>query len=225
MDPLNRNAKRPVEFLEPFMAALLSGDYAACKSVTFAALGAGAEPASIYQHLFRPALYEVGERWASNQISVAAEHLAAAIIEQLMGLLYEHFPTARLRNRKVVLATVEDELHRIGVRMVADVFEAKGWDTRLADSGCTTDRLIAYLEREQPDALGISCSVVFHLDRLTEMLRLLERRFPNLPMLIGGHAFVAMDDAESVSFAHLSVIENLDALSTWIDCFDEQHRP
>jgi methanogenic corrinoid protein MtbC1 len=208
-----------------FTDGLLAGDIEGCRATTMSALDSGADPWLIYQDLFRPALYRVGELWACNQISVASEHLATAVVEQLMIDLYPHFAALASTQRKVVLATVEEELHRIGLRMTADVFDSHGWEPSIANTGCSTDGLVAVIEREHPDAVGISCSVAFHLETLVGMLETLQVRFPNLPLLLGGQAFVSGEGAELEALPSVTVIPDLQALNAWILAFDRLPSP
>jgi methanogenic corrinoid protein MtbC1 len=81
---------------------------------------------------------------------------------------------------------VEDELHQVGLRMVGDLFEMHGWDARLMTAGASVDRLLDTIERERPDAVGLSMSVDFHVDGLEGMLRRIRAANPELPILIGG---------------------------------------
>jgi hypothetical protein len=43
---------------------------------------------SLYKDLFQKSLYRVGEVWEFNRISVAREHLATAITEGFLNLIY-----------------------------------------------------------------------------------------------------------------------------------------
>lgn len=205
---------------EQFIDALLAGDAARCEAATLAALDAGAEPLQIYQDLFRPALYRVGDLWSCNRVSVAREHLATALVEQLMLDLYPRFSGLAATECKVVLATVEDELHRIGLRMTAAAFDSLGWEPIITDSGCSTDELIEVVERERPEVVGLSCSVADHFGTLATMLRRLRGRFPGLPLLLGGHAFVSGEGAELAKTEQVSLILDLQGLQDWIIAFD-----
>jgi methanogenic corrinoid protein MtbC1 len=211
----------PEHLRERFIDELLAGRVERCGATTQASLDAGAEPWRIYQDLFRPALYRVGELWAMNRISVAKEHLATALVEQLMIDLYPQFPEHARQPRKVVLATVEDELHRIGLRMIADCFDALGWEALITESGCGTTELMETIDQEQPDLLGLSCSVAFHLPTLEHMLDQVQGRFPRLPILVGGQAFVAAEVDALAERPRVTLIRDLAALNAWISAFDQ----
>lgn len=42
----------------------------------------------LYENIIKKSLYEVGELWESNKITVATEHLASAIVEAILNELY-----------------------------------------------------------------------------------------------------------------------------------------
>ncbi len=134
--------------------------------------------------------------------------------------LYPRFSGLAATERKVVLATVEDELHRIGLRMTAAVFDSLGWEPIITDSGCGTDELIEVVECERPEVVGLSCSVADHFETLAAMLRQLQGRFPGLPLLLGGQAFVSGEGAELAEAARVTLIRDLQGLQDWIIAFD-----
>lgn len=72
----------------PFVQALLSGQRLAAVTVAREMLRIGHTLVDVYADLLQEALYEVGRLWESNQITVAQEHMATAIVQQVMAQLY-----------------------------------------------------------------------------------------------------------------------------------------
>src|SRR5215210_5471724 len=116
---------------EAYLDALVAGDLDGARRVLTGALDAGTTVRELYLGVLQPALYEVGARWSRAEISVAQEHLATAAAQAAMAGLAERLaplPGSRGASRgSVVIACAEDELHALGVRMVADFLEADGW--------------------------------------------------------------------------------------------------
>jgi len=179
-------------------------------------LEAGINPIVLYQRLYQPTLYQVGELWAANQLSVASEHMATAIVESLMNQAYAYLPCKRRCGRRALLATVEDELHQVGLKMAADVFEMHGWDLHKLAAGSSTDALIDAIRREHPHLVGLSCSVLSHVDMLLEMLERLRQAFPDLPIVVGGQAIGADDETTRFDDPHVTPMRTLDQLDTWL---------
>lgn len=210
-----------LEQVQRFVDALIASDRQACESINASALDAGVPPLVLYQRLYQPALYQIGELWATNQLPVSTEQMATAIVESLMNEVYSRLANVERRGRRVLLATVENELHQVGLKMTADVFELHGWDTSILPAGSPTDVLLDAIDRESPDAVGLSCSVVSHADTLLRMLERLRRHHPDVPILVGGQAVVA-SQAELVP-AHLNVnaLLTIDQLEAWLE--DQPH--
>ncbi|MFB1485707.1 MULTISPECIES: B12-binding domain-containing protein [unclassified Thiocapsa] len=203
--------------LERYLQALIAGDSTTCANVVDTLLAAGIPVPLIYEGLMKPALYRIGELWVRNQVSVACEYLATTITEGLLNRVYPTIVQARRCGRKVVLATVEDELHQVGLKMVADLFEMHGWDTRLVIAGAPVDRLLDTIERERPDAVGLSFSVDFHVDGLEGMLRRIRAVYPELPILIGGQGLAHGGHAGLDADAGVICIASLDDLSRLLE--------
>ena len=84
----------------------------------------------LYLGLFQRSLYEVGEMWEHRKISVAVEHMASAITESLLTLVYPAIFSAEHSDKSVVISCVANEYHQIGSKMVADFFEL-AWLARI----------------------------------------------------------------------------------------------
>jgi len=73
---------------EEYLDHLLGGNKTSCHQIVNQLLDMGTDIRSIYEDLFWRSLYQVGELWEQNRISVAHEHLATAITESLLLLVY-----------------------------------------------------------------------------------------------------------------------------------------
>jgi len=105
---------RITELYEPYLASLLEGNRQACQKIVSQLLASGIEIRQLYVGLFQHALYQVGELWEQNQISVAKEHLATATTESLLPLVYPViFRTPRC-GRRAVVSCVANELPPTG---------------------------------------------------------------------------------------------------------------
>lgn len=74
--------------------------------------------AVVITEMIRPALVEIGERWARGELPISAEHFASGLIERRLAALLAEQPPAN-PGPVVVLACVEGEQHQIGLLMLA----------------------------------------------------------------------------------------------------------
>lgn len=171
-----------------FVELLISGNHAACsefiheyaKNITIPQL---------YENIIKKSMYEIGELWETNKISVATEHLASSIVEAILNELYSKIISPERTNKKVVVACVENEFHQIGIKMISDVFEMNGWNTYFLGANIPIKDLISFVKKTEPDLLAISLSIYFHLPILEKMIQEFKQAFPELSILVGGQAF------------------------------------
>ncbi len=50
--------------------------------------------------------------------------------------------------------------------MVADIFELNGWDSHFLGANTPFDQMLAYIQDESPDLVGLSVSVYFNMPAL-----------------------------------------------------------
>ncbi|MFP4065583.1 MAG: B12-binding domain-containing protein [Bacteroidales bacterium] len=201
---------------DPYLAFVLEGNRSAASAYIrdLAAQGRGIR--EIYDTFIKPALYRVGELWETNRITVAEEHIATSITESIMNEFFYDIVSRERVARKVVLGCVENEFHQVGAKMVADIFEMKGWDTFFPGSNVPTNEMVRYIEKQEPDMVALSVSIYSHIPLLEKMLRLIHHRF-DLPVIIGGQAFRYGGKELADKFPHPRYIEDLKELETFID--------
>lgn len=61
-----------------FETALLKGSQREAMAIVNALMDAGRNLVDVEMHIIQPALYQIGEKWQANQVSVAQEHMATA---------------------------------------------------------------------------------------------------------------------------------------------------
>jgi excisionase family DNA binding protein len=208
-------AHRPTRLLD----RLVAGDEPGAWQIVEEALASGTSAKQVYVEVLVPALRTIGERWASGELTIAAEHRASAIATRIVGRLGPMFARRGLSRGTIVLGAPEGDLHALPSAIVADLLRGRGFD--VLDLGANTpvtsfvecargaNRLIAVL-------VGVtSKESVSHLSEIASALR---REGVGAPLLVGGRAVpgesIALNygadgwtgmDAEAV----LAAIENL----------------
>lgn len=204
------------DFSGEYLESLLQGDRKKCSAIAHRFLAEKPSVLDLYEQVFKVSLYEIGRLWETNQISVAAEHLATAITEGILNELFEQLISSGKMNRKVVVACVEQERHQVGVKMVADTFEMMGWESYFLGTGIPVQELIRYIHEVKPDILAISLSIYFNYASLLKMIEKLRLEFPELQILIGGQAFSHLSEEAFSKFSHILLIPDLYLLKKYI---------
>ncbi len=213
------NQKNPAETdqtYQVFLSHLLSGKRSQCFEIVETHLAANTPIKTLYEELFQRALYEVGQLWERNQISVAIEHIATAITEGLMNQIYPRLISGRRTHKRALIASVAGEYHQIGGKMVADIFEMHGWDSFYLGANVPVQELMRFITEIQPNVAGLSLSVYFHMENLRKTLDQLQSHFPHLKVIIGGQAFRIGGAEIADRYPNVRYIATLDALEQFI---------
>lgn len=149
----------------------------------------------VYIHIFQPTQYEVGRLWQTGKISVAQEHYATAVTQMAMSQLYSKiFETPKI-GKNMIATCPSGELHEIGVRMLADIFELSGWDTYYLGANTPESGILSTIEKEKPDLIAISAAMTYHLSKVENLINYIRKsNYPDIKILVGGYVFKSVTD-------------------------------
>jgi methanogenic corrinoid protein MtbC1 len=169
-----------------YRRALLERDGPRARALVEDLIGRGAGIIDIYTSVLTPALNEIGELWALDQVTVADEHYATEQTAQLLRTLAPDHRVAPSRGRLAVVGGTPDELHALGARMVADLLERAGWEVIALGASAPADALAGLVATECPDLVALSTATVGRLPGAEEALGLLRRVRPRPLIAVGG---------------------------------------
>lgn len=175
---------------DDFEAALLAGDHGRAQAIFQEVLDTCAHPAAAAIDLVQPALYGIGRKWQNNEISVAQEHLATAIVEALLAGASMQGDYLPANDHAALLALAPGNKHDLGLRIVADALEFAGWTVRTLPPNTSAREIVHTTRTGRPQLLAISASLPQHLMSaralFAEVRSALGKRTPHL--LLGGLA-------------------------------------
>ena len=176
---------------EVFLAAILSGQRQAALKVVEEALRVGHSHVEVYAEVFAESMHRVGKLWELNKISVAQEHIATAITQYAIAVIYPGMIPAAAHRGNMIVTGVSGELHQIGANLVADAMEANGWRVRFLGTNLPLSSVLAAIEENSADVLCISTTIVANLPSVVDLVRAirdkLSERSPRI--ILGGAAF------------------------------------
>ena len=155
------------------------------------AVAGGTPVADVYLYVFQPVLREVGRLWQTNRASVALEHYCTAVTQVVMARLSPQVFAAERIGRTLVATCVGDELHEIGVRMVADFCEMAGWDALYLGANVPSASIVKTLVEHRANVLGVSVTMTAHLPTVTDLIAAV-RAHPDcrqVQVCVGGYPF------------------------------------
>lgn len=190
---------------------LLAGARGEAVALVLAAADDGVPIEALYLDVFQPCLWEVGRRWQLGTVSVTQEHFVTAAIQLIMAQLYPRLFATPRTGRRVVVASVGGELHELGGRMVADLFELRGWDTRFVGANTPADDIAGLAADTGADVVAISATLPTHVPEVEAVVAAVRAR-SQAAILVGGRPFNRVPDLWQVVGADATAPDALAAV-------------
>ena len=160
------------QLAQQYLDALLSRDRHIATRIILDAAEAGVPIVDIYLRVLARCQLEIGRLWQLRKITVAEEHYCTAVTQLVMSQLYSYLHERPKTGRRLVAASVSGELHEMGLRVVADLFEAEGWDVIYLGANTPEESIIHTLHELKPDLLVISATMSFNLAAVERLIAL-----------------------------------------------------
>ncbi len=146
-----------METLATLCDAVLTGDAATAEAATRRALEAGVEPLALVRQSVTPALEQAGKLFEQGdyfgpELLVAAR-ATKAVLDILRPLLAR---TGVEPVGRVVLGTVQGDVHDIGKSLVAAMLEGGGFDVHDLGVDVAPERFVAAVNDGRPAVVGLS---------------------------------------------------------------------
>lgn len=151
-------------------------------------LGHAASLMSSHQLVYRvalPLMKEVGDRWAHHVLGVANEHLASALLRNLLGTLLRITPTSR--PARLLLTTPTGEAHEMGLLSVALLAAAHGYSVCYLGPNLPVHEIAYAAVRARSDVVGLSLVYAEDPDeRAREVRAVADALAPSVQLWLGG---------------------------------------
>ncbi|MFO7633532.1 MAG: corrinoid protein [Caldilinea sp.] len=186
--------------LDQLYFAIVDGNAKVAAAVTKDAVAANVDPQTLLTDYMIPAMDEVGARFEANEcfvpellISARAMKAGMEIIRPLLlGQAVE--PAGR-----VVVATVQGDLHDIGKNLVATMLEGGGFQIVDIGTDVSPDKLADAVQAHQPQIIALSALLTTTLPSMKRMLdRLTQDGLRERVKVMIGGAPVTQDFADEI---------------------------
>lgn len=174
-----------------YLLAALEGRREDAVALALNALERGLSVEQLSREVLGRVQNELGAMWHRSQMSIVEEHLVSRTTEEVLTRLRSRVSQTPRNGMKVLVTSVDGDLHDIGLRVVADQFEMAGWQAvYLGASTPPADAALAAAEFEV-HVVAAGAKLVSQLKaaaRLVELLRA-DPRTRALPVIFGGRPF------------------------------------
>jgi MerR family transcriptional regulator, light-induced transcriptional regulator len=152
-------------------------------------LGDGMPLGTIYKHILEPCQREVGRLWQLNRITVAHEHYCTEATRSVMTRLTMVATRMSQRGRRLIAASIDGELHDVGVHMIADMLEVNGWEVFYLGANTPGGAVFQLAALTGANVVALSATMPFNLHRLREATVAIDAVVPRPSIVVGGQAF------------------------------------
>jgi methanogenic corrinoid protein MtbC1 len=183
------------QLAQDYLDHLLKGDRRGAAALVKQAVQAGTPIKRIYLDVFQQSQREIGRLWQLKRISVAQEHYCTAATQAIMNQFLEQILETPRIGRKVIALGVAGDLHEIGLRLVADLFELAGWDCDFIGGNTPAESVLDSLPQVRPDLIAVSATMTYHVELVERFIRALRARADtaHIPVLVGGRPFLVAE--------------------------------
>jgi 5-methyltetrahydrofolate--homocysteine methyltransferase len=193
-------------------AAIIEGDSEGILPLVEKALAEGLSTLEISNEGLLPGLEEVGRRFGNNQIFLPQVMLSSETMQAAFARLKKELGglgTASLG--KILMATVEGDIHDIGKNIVCTLLENHGFEVVDLGKNVPAARIVEQARALEVDAVGLSALMTTTLARMETTIALLRQAGVTVFTMVGG-AVVTPEYAASIG-ADLYAADALEAVA------------
>jgi 5-methyltetrahydrofolate--homocysteine methyltransferase len=161
--------------LSSLREAILVGDAAAAGSAAQVAVAAGVSPVDVIAEGISPAMAEVGRLFEEGEYFVPELLIAARATKEVFVILRPLLAeTGAKPAGRVLLATVEGDLHDIGKNLVGAMLEGAGFEVTDLGVDISASHFVSAVKEARPQIVGLSALLTTTMPAMKTTLEALD---------------------------------------------------
>jgi 5-methyltetrahydrofolate--homocysteine methyltransferase len=167
--------------------AVIDGDLENIVALVEKAFSEGLSPLEVSNGGLLPGLEEVGRRFEKNVIFLPQVMRAAETMQAAFARLKDEMKGMSLESKgKILMATVEGDIHDIGKNIVCTLLENHGFEVIDLGKNVPAARIIAEAKAHQVDAVGLSALMTTTMSEMEHVVRQLKAEGVKTFTMVGG---------------------------------------
>ncbi len=156
---------------EKIAGEVQTGDSEAVEALVKEALSTGAPVEGILNRGLVEGMTVVGERFKNNECFIPEVLVSAKAMKMGMEILKPLLAGSNVQSRgKVVVGTIQGDLHDIGKNIVAMLLEGAGFDVVDLGADVPIERFVESAKKENADLVGMSALLVTTMVNMKEVI-------------------------------------------------------
>ena len=141
---------------------------------------------SFFDKILKPVMYQIGEDWASNKISIATEHVASNVAQTLVRIIMDKVNGTGLKKKIMICVPVGEE-HHLGCDIIETFLTGKGFKVFNLGTSLPYESILNFIDKNNPDVLLISITLEDNLKAGQRLVKRIKDQY-NIPIVVGGYA-------------------------------------
>lgn len=138
-------------------------------------------------NLLAQALQKVGERYEKKELFLPHLLLSASAAKKAFARLSKEFKAGESKPKgKILIASVEGDIHDIGKNIVKTLLESHGWHVIDMGADVPAEKIIAKTKELSPDAVALSSLMTTTMPEMKKIAELFRNEKIEIPVLLGG---------------------------------------
>jgi len=179
--------KEEVDIKTQLSEAIIGGNKEGILRLAEEALKEGLKPLEIIDEVLTPAITLVGERYDEGTYFLPQLISSAEVMKLASERLSREMKKETISTQgKIVMATVEGDIHDIGKNIVSLLLSNHGFEVIDLGKGIKKEKIIQEAVSQKADLIGLSALMTTTMGRMKEIRDELKRRRIDIPTLVGG---------------------------------------
>jgi 5-methyltetrahydrofolate--homocysteine methyltransferase len=193
--------REDMAIIEELYQAILTGDNKGAIAITQRAIDDGTDPQALIDGAMIPAMAEVGRRFEEEEYFVPELLLSARAMKAALAILRPLLTESGAEPvGRVVVGTVQGDLHDIGKNLVAAMLEGAGFEIIDLGSDVSPAQFVEAVRNSNANLVGLSALLTVTMPSMKAIIEELEKAGlrEGVKVLVGG-APLSSDYAKEIS--------------------------
>ncbi|MFC2009180.1 corrinoid protein [Chloroflexota bacterium] len=156
--------------------AVRDGDDGEAVSMVKAAIADGVAPIDILEEGLVPGIQQLGDLFKDGEVFLPEVLIACRAMDRGVDELKPYLATSEMHKKgRIILGTVEGDLHDIGKNIVRLMLECAGFDVVDLGVDVSADAFVAAVKEHSPSIVAMSALLTITMTNMPEVLEALEK--------------------------------------------------
>ncbi|MCL5277444.1 MAG: homocysteine S-methyltransferase family protein [Deltaproteobacteria bacterium] len=180
-----------IDIFKQISDAVIKGDEENITAIVEQALAQGNDPVTVSNKGLVPGMDVVGQNFKSGKIFLPQVMLSAETMKKAFARLKQDMKRQERGTKKVIMATVEGDIHDIGKNIVITLLENSGFEVIDLGKNVSTKEIVQRAKDNGADMVGLSALMTTTMTEMGSVVKALRQNGLSTPVAVGGAVVTA----------------------------------